>query len=731
MSVLQNGCFLFMGIVNKVKRALRGEVDARTLALEAWRRSRAARERRSERASLEHLAGAPPAARLRAEFARMSASELLDYFRHRTLPKFLPGCDMSSPATPNLQRSLFPFETAQLLERAARITTEHCWSVLGYGEKCFGEKINWLNDPLSGAIWPLDYHADVQLFRGDGSDARVLWEVNRHAQLITLARAFAVTHDEKYAAEIFSQLATWREQNPTGRGANWACAMEAALRAVNLLTVFELTRRSQQLNEETLSPFLQMLDQHGAHIRRNLEFSYLATSNHYLSDVVGLLWLGIMLPELEAAEGWRAFGLRELLREMDKQVLPDGADVEASTGYHRLVLELFLYSFILCRANQIEIGEKYWVKLGAMLGYARAYLRPDGRAPLIGDTDSGQVLPLVRRVADDHAYVLALGAVVFNEPRFKAAAGKVMPEEVLWISGEQGVRVFQNLPQTNESTGSQAFRDAGTYVMRDRDLYLLFNASGNGLMGRGSHGHNDALSLEVSACGTSFIVDPGTYVYSADLQERQQFRSVAYHSTVEVDGAEQNVTDPALPFVIGDEAHPRVLRWETGNERDIIVAEHDGYKRLADGIKHRRSVRFEKRERLWIVEDSLTGAGSHVFRFRFHFAEGLETSVQAQATVRACDKMTGARLFVIALDLNDAPDFEPRFISRDYGAKSASRSACWTVSAAATPCRFRWAIVPACAAEDETERLSLVESVRSQRENFAGAEDLSLPLEFW
>ena len=695
-------------LIPKLRRALRGEVDARTLALEAWRRSRAARDRRRERESLERLTNSP--ARLRSEISRLSPSELIDHFRNRTTPKFLPGFSTLSQ-TANLQRHLFPFETAQLLERAARIADERAWPLLGYGEKCFGAKIEWLRDPLSNILWPLDYHADVEIIRNDGSDARVLWEVNRLSQLLTLGRAFTVTGDEKFASEIFAEIKGWREQNPMGRGPNWACAMEVALRSMNLLATFELLRRSRSLNEETLLLLLQMLDQHGAHIRRNLEFSYIATSNHYLSDVVGLVWLGVMLPELEAASEWREFGLRETFSEMDKQVMADGADYEASTGYHRLVLELFLYTFILCRANDVEIDEKYWKKLRAMLDYVRAYLRPDGRAPLIGDTDSGQVLPICKRAADDHAYPLALGAAIFDEPRFKQSAKK-HSEELLWILGEEGVRKYESLPEIKEDEGSQNFTEAGTYIMRENDLYLLFNASGNGLMGRGSHGHNDALSLEVSACGTSFIVDPGTYVYSSDLHERHLFRSTAYHSTVEVDGVEQNSTDVTLPFVIGNEAEPRVLRWETNAESDKVMAEHDGYRRLAQPVTHRREVQFDKRKRFWIVEDTLSGVGEHLFCFRFHFADGLETNVRADGAVLAYDKMTGARLFVLALDAENAPELEPRFVSRDYGAKSASLSACWKIRAR-VPLIRRWAIVPVCLSDNEEKRLGLTAHLRS------------------
>ncbi len=111
------------------------------------------------------------------------------------------------------------------------------------------------------------------------------------------------------------------------------------------------------------------------------------------------------------------------------------------------------------------------------------------------------------------------------------------------------------------------------HFARRRSLFL-FNAGGAGLKGRGSHGHNDALSIEVSACGSPFIVDPGTYVYTADLHQRHQFRSTAYHSTVEIDGLEQNSTVETMPFVIGNEAAPRVLECELGNDIETVTAEH-------------------------------------------------------------------------------------------------------------------------------------------------------------
>ncbi|PYS36572.1 MAG: hypothetical protein DMF75_00630 [Acidobacteria bacterium] len=361
-----------------------------------------------------------------------------------------------------------------------------------------------------------------------------------------------------------------------------------------------------------------------------------------------------------------------------------------------------------------------------MVEYVRAYLRPDGRAPLIGDSDSGQILPIVQRRADDHAYVLALGAAVFQEPRFKVRESGA-PEELLWILGTQGVRDYETLPVV-EISSSQAFPKVGSYILGEDDLYLLVNASDSGVNGRGSHGHNDALSVEVSACGTPFIVDPGSFVYTADLHERHLFRSTAYHSTVQVDDAEQNSIEEAAPFVIGNEARPRVFNWEPGEAADLVVAEHYGYKRLSQPVTHRRTVRFNKSNRFWLIEDELLGEGTHEYAFRFHIGPGLETRIRPDGIVEACDKINGARLLIAYQKPDDQrrqsmvnrtdleAKLEPRSSSNDYGAKKPSISACWSARTA-LPYSAHFAIIPVCAKENDRERLgSAIDSANSKME---------------
>ena len=663
-----------MAVLRKIKRAIRGEVKLTTAVREALRRSRVSWQRRQERTHVLKYANKPALL-----WSQMIVGDLVDHFRLDRRVKFFAGFTERSGA--EFYRRHFPIQAAELISTANRIVDDHSWRLLGFGEKPFGKQIEWTRDPLSGYAWPPDYHGDIDLMRSDGSDARVLWELNRLGHFVTLARAYFISGDERYSAEFFSQLKSWDEQNPYGRGPNWSCAMEVALRAMNLIAAFHVFRHSPHFDHDSLQLLLRLFEHHGEYIVRNDEFSHIATSNHYLSDMTGLLWLSLFLPEVRDSEIWTT-GFTEILGEMDRQVLADGADYEASTGYHRFVLELFLYSFLFCQLNEDEIEREYWTRLHQMLIYIRSYLRPEGFAPLIGDTDSGQVLPMHHRRADDHAYLLAIGAVVFKDPGLKIE-GAEAPEELFWILGEAGVKAFEEMSSSSVHAVSKAFPEAGTYIMRDGDLYLCFNASGAGINGRGSHGHNDALSVEISAGGRVFIVDPGTYVYSADLEKRHEFRSTAYHSTVKIDGREQNTTDRTIPFVIGNDANPRVLEWKTSEDFDKVVAEHYGYSPLT----HRRTITFHKRERFWLIDDEFPGDGDHHFEARFHFAPGLELSINGAAVeARAGD----SSLLVSLLNPHTEPVLESQPVSHDYGQMSDAISACWRISG--RPGKFSWRI---------------------------------------
>jgi DNA-binding PadR family transcriptional regulator len=109
--------------------------------------------------------------------------------------------------------------------------------------------------------------------------------------------------------------------------------------------------------------------------------------------------------------------------------------------------------------------------------------------------------------------------------------------------------------------------------------------------------------------------------------------------------------------------------------------------------------------RLFLVEDELTGAGAHAFRFRFHAAPGVEARVRGPHA-ELYDVATGARLLVVPSGVAPRAQIERRWSSRDYGQRAESHSLCWEARAS-TPFSAAFALVPVRAGEDERERLAL------------------------
>jgi hypothetical protein len=594
-------------------------------------------------------------------------------WRARPAPRLLPGLDdlQETAGTINL---LFP-QSAGEARREGDSILERQIVLFGRTFK-LDPIIDWHQDPFSGIRWPPVHYTRIPIQLGNSSDIRCVWELNRLQHFTTLGRAYALTGDERYAEDFLRQVVSWEEQNPPRFGPNWVVAMEAGIRAINLVVSMEFFRASPRLDDASMEILLRLIISHGKFVRSNLEFSHGITSNHYLSDLLGLFVIGMAVPEIKESGEWVSFAAYRLLEEMDTQIYEDGVDYEGTIGYHRFVLEIFALFFSINSSIGTEIPSRYWLRLEKMFDFVRHYLKPDGTAPIIGDSDDGRVMRFRDRPAVDHGYLLSIASVLLNKASFKHSA--LIDEEAVWWYGKAGYERYESLPVNPRPPASRAFEVSQIFVQRSGPLYAVIDCGDHGAKGQGSHAHSDALSFELFAYGQTFLRDPGTFVYSASERWRNQFRSTAYHNTVRVDGTEISAVSKGELFALGPNVQPRVLKWESAGDHDTLDAEHHAYLRLPSRVVHRRILGFDRPGEYWALTDIFSSldeaAGTEqvaLLEFYFNFDSGIEVKVEAGNVVRGSGK-EAALLIAPVSDHVFECKISTRWVSTAYGTRTRS-----------------------------------------------------------
>ena len=215
---------------------------------------------------------------------------------------------------------------------------------------------------------------------------------------------------------------------------------------------------------------------------------------------------------------------------------------------------------------------------------------------------------------------------------------------------------------------SRAFPQGGFYIMRHGGLYMIIDCVPADPKAPSGHKHNSRLSFELFAHDKSFIIDPGAYIYTADKEMRNLFRSTSYHNTVVVDGEEQNRFDEDELFAMNLDAAVRVNRWIVTENYDLLDAEHSGYARLKNPVVHRRLIYFNKERGYWVIKDMLTGKGRHKFDLHFHFAP-MELKRKDELAIET-DNKDGANITVIPLKTEGMKmEIEKGWVSYGYGRK--------------------------------------------------------------
>jgi hypothetical protein len=532
------------------------------------------------------------------------------------------------------------------------------FSLLGHTGLSFGDSpIDWSLDPVSGKRAPLLHWSKLHpLDPLDGGDPKVVWELNRHAHLVTLGQAYWLTGANRFASAFVEQVSAWIEANPAPLGVNWASSLEVAFRSISWLWALILCADSSEVTPKFYARLLKSLIAHGRHIEKYLSY-YFSPNTHLTGEALGLSYLGMALPELKRAKGWRKLGLRILIDQATKQVRDDGVHFEQSSYYHRYTADFYIHLVALMMAGggRLSRGTRPLLrrKLEEMLDYLMWITRPDGSSPLIGDDDGGRLIKLAPRAANDFRDTLAIGAALFNRGDWKYVAGAA-PVEMLWMTGMEGVAHYDRLRAEPPRAISREFSSSGYFVMRDgwrRDSsFVLIDCGPHGAAVGAGHAHSDALSIEFASRGVTWLVDPGTFVYAAESKIRDAFRSTAAHNTVMVDDQPQSI--PSNPFSWRTVATCRLHEFAEHGGGIFFQGSHDGYERLHDPVTHRRSALYFKADpganlpELLIVRDQFTAKKHHRYSIRYHFAPGCEATgnTDAGADAEADARSYGCRV---------------------------------------------------------------------------------------
>lgn len=301
--------------------------------------------------------------------------------------------------------------------------------------------IDWQLDFRSGYRWCGERHATELPVPVDiGADVKVPWELGRLQHFPTLALCAMLANSgasgfapaSVYAEEWRKQLYDFLALNPPRFGVQWMCAMDVGIRIANILLSFDLLNQAGvQMRSDTFDTVLATTRDHAKYLASHLEWAESRRGNHYLADLIGLLWASAYLPATPRFDAMLAFAVDELQREGDLQFMADGGNYENSTHYHCLSGEMLTYGVALIagltadeekRISRVRRarfpGRPMWCaqtrriagtvsrdlldKLDRAAHLARAATRPDNDLIQIGDTDSGflfRVTPRSRDVA--------------------------------------------------------------------------------------------------------------------------------------------------------------------------------------------------------------------------------------------------------------------------------------------------------------------------------------------
>ena len=411
-------------------------------------------------------------------------------------------------------------EFSEELKAKAELAMKHYFVSVGVPMQ-FGEEIDWLANPT-----PNNY-----------SEWRI--QLQRHAELRTLAKAYRASGDERYAEELVKLLLHWIKNVPRceytsgsyGPTHTWR-TLECGDRCLYWTDMVHSLLGSPFFTDEACVTIYKSLFEH----QMRLAAGY-THGNWLFIELNGMSTTTVVTPVFKKSLAWRREVEERLMGALEEMVYPDGWQYELAPGYmcgcmldSREIEKTF-------RAYGYKLPEKFYDIIGKMVDCYIKCMMANRRVPAVNDSDS--------------RYCSSYISACVNS--FGGSA------EAKWVisGGKEG-----SAPSYN----SILMPYAGFVALRtgwgEDDISAFFDA---GKYGR-DHFHDDKLNLLIYNKEKPLVTECGTYAYDASMM-RNYCVNTEGHNTVMVDGLGQCRFECHW-------GHPE--KWAHTKE-DVILIERDAF----------------------------------------------------------------------------------------------------------------------------------------------------------
>lgn len=333
-------------------------------------------------------------------------------------------------------------------------------------------------------------------------------------------------------------------------------AYPIALRGINWIKFISLN--TEKITTETKKIWYASLYAQYELLMRKLEYHLLG--NHLLEDAYSLFIASLFFENA----GMFKKASRLLYRELNEQILPDGAHYEQSPMYHCILLDRLLDCYNFSTRNhrfneQEKLNDFLLRKAQVMLGHLKSLIYQDHSIPLLNDSAYG-----IAPIPDDlFAYADRL--------------------DIDW----------QEIPM----------KECGYRKLEKKQFEAIVDVGNITASYQPGHSHADTFNYELRINGNPFVVDTGISTYNK-TPRRQYERGTSAHNTVTIGG--KNSSDVWGGFRVGKRAKVTLLK----DDPYEIIAWHDGFGSLGkhcrkfilegDGFKVEDSVSTNKEAISWL-----------------------------------------------------------------------------------------------------------------------------------